>query len=120
MASKLSIRLAALAALVLGIGGMASAAKADIGFTNVTDETLVFNLQCPNGSVDTWQIYPHRHLNIYCTNNAGAAAISIRTRHSDGRAFVVRGTVYDGRTYLIGHDDDGDVSIERAAYGAYY
>jgi hypothetical protein len=120
MASKLSIRLAALGALFIGIGGMASAAKADIGFTNVTDETLVFNLRCPYGSVDTWQIYPHRHINIYCTNNAGAATISIRTRHRDGRAYIVRGTVYDGRTYALGHDDDGDVTFERVAYGAYY
>jgi hypothetical protein len=120
MASHLATRLAALAAMVLGVAGMARAAHADIGFTNVTDESLVFNLQCPAGSLDTWRIAPHSHLNIYCTSGARAANIAIRTTHRDGRAYIVRGTVYDGRSYAIGHDDDGDVSFERLRSGNYY
>lgn len=106
-------RLAALATCAAALIGMSSAAHASIGFTNTTDTTVVFELQCPDSTLDTWRLAPRGRTSIYCTNGAEAAAIRIRTHHRDGHGEVVTGVVYDGVRYALTYDDDGDVTFTR-------
>jgi opacity protein-like surface antigen len=108
-------RLATLAAGAVVLAAMSTAAHASIRFTNATDNSVVFELQCEGSStVDSWRLAPRGHTGIYCTNGADVAAIRIHTRHNDGTASqVVTGRVYDGIRYALSYDEDGDVTFTR-------
>lgn len=97
--------------VVAGLG-IAQTAHAEIRFTNITDAALKFQIQCEGGTVDNWSIAPHTTGTLYCRNGAPAAHIRIVTGHPNGRDAVVTGQVFDGRSYSLGYDNAGDVSIE--------
>ncbi len=100
------------AAVVIGTLGAVQAAHASIHFTNITDNALRIQLRCDDDSVTTlWKIEPHATANIFCRNGANVAHLRINT-NQDGEERVVRGLVYDGSTYLLGYDGEGDVSFK--------
>lgn len=110
MFSKIATRFALLAA---GIAGLSGAAEANVMFTNLTGQTVHFSASCAGSSgSDAWAVDPHSDGAITCTNGATSMQVTIRTRHDDGDE-VVRATVYDGRSYNLDYDRDGDVSIDR-------
>ena len=112
MACKNRIRTLALVAALLGVTGLASAARADVVFANATDQDVVFTFHCPGGDYDRWTIPSGDRLSLYCRNGASTASIRIVTDEDSGDRMVVSGRVYDGRTYRIDYDADGDVSYQ--------
>jgi hypothetical protein len=103
-------RLLAVAGAVAIVAG-ASAARADFRIENPTDATLVFHIQCHGGgSDDLYRIVPHSYQTLYCFNG-GSAEMRVYTRHPNGASVVVRGTVYNGGTYRLHYDGDGDVNV---------
>ncbi len=101
------------AGVVLATLGAAQAAHASIHFTNITDNALRFQLRCEDDSVlTTWRIEPHATANIFCRNQASVAHLRIYTDRDNGQQIVVRSLVYDGSSYLLGYDGDGDVNVK--------
>lgn len=99
---------------VLAFVGVATGAKADVRFHNVTDQTLHFSMTCNGRAMDDWTITPYSSGSIDCTNGSSDAIVQIRTSH--GRYDeVVRAVVHDGYSYRLGYDQDGDVSIAPAS-----
>jgi hypothetical protein len=113
MFSKITTRVALLAAGIVGLAGLSGTARADVLFTNLTSQTLNFSISCAgSGGADAWRVNPHSTGALTCRNGADSAQVTIRTQHSNGTE-VVRSTVFDGRSYDLGYDADGDVSIAR-------
>jgi hypothetical protein len=112
MSTIFTSRLVAFGAAALLTAGVASTARADVAFRNVTGEPIHFGFSCDGYGQDAWTVAPYRTLSIYCNNGSRVATVEIRTahRHHDE---VVRSTVWDGRTYELGFDGDGDVNIWR-------
>jgi hypothetical protein len=113
MACNNRIRSLLLGGALLAATGMASAAHADMVFANATDESVVFTFHCAGGTYDRWTVPSGQQLSLYCNNGADAASVRIVTREPDGSQTTVSGTVFDGRTYRIEFDADGDVSYRR-------
>jgi hypothetical protein len=89
----------------------APAAHADMIFRNTTGRTLHFELTCNGTGMDTWSLGPYGWRSIYCNNGSRVAAVRIRTDHYNGMEMVVRSTVFDGGTYVLGFDRGGNVNI---------
>jgi len=71
----------------------------------------VFQIRCHGGgSVQTFRLAPRSYDDIYCTNGADAE-MRVYTDRDNGDSVVVHGTVFDGNTYRLFYDSDGDVSF---------
>ncbi len=90
--------------------GMTSAARADVLFHNTTGHTVFFSVTCDGNGVDQWTLAPYGNRSLVCNNGAPEMRVFIKTAHGPDTV-TVRATVWDGRTYNLGYDGDGDVSI---------
>lgn len=107
-------RIAAAAIGALVVVGVATGARADMRFQNLTDQSLHFSMTCNGTALDAWTITPHGSGAVDCTNGSSEAVVQILTSH--GRYDeVVRAVVHDGYSYRLGYDRDGDVSIAPAS-----
>ena len=114
MFSKFATRIALMAAGTIGIAGLSHAASASVLFNNLTSQDLRFTTACAKDtSTQEWVVDPHARGALYCRNGSDEMQVTIRTQRSNGTVEVVRSTVFDGRAYDLGYDDDGDVSIAR-------
>jgi hypothetical protein len=111
MVRKFSISLG-LAALLATSAAAVPSAHANMVFRNTTDRALRFEITCNDGRVDLWTVAPYGYRSLYCNNGSPVARVRIRTNHGDD-VMVVRTTVYDGLSYVLGYDRDGDVNIWR-------
>ena len=114
MTKAFSNRLLAAAICALAVSGAATVAQADVLFHNVTDQTLHFSMTCNGTGQDDYTIDPHSSGSLYCKNGSDAAVVTIRTDHG-GYDEVVRAVVYDGSSYRLGYDGQGDVSLAPGA-----
>ena len=112
MACKNRIRTLALGAALLAVTGFASVARADVVFANATDQDVVFTFHCPGGANDRWTVPSGDRLSLYCRNGASSATVRIVTDEDSGDRMIVSGRVYDGRSYRIDYDAEGDVSFQ--------
>jgi hypothetical protein len=114
------MRRIALASLV-GVAvsaGFAPDAHAEFTLRNDTNEAVVFDLQCRNGSYDTWSIGAHRSETYHCANGAQVALLEIYTDdeaddEDDGDDFVVSDEIQASGSYAFFRDAVGYVEVVR-------
>jgi len=87
--------------------GAAPMAHADVYFHNIADQPIVFSVSCNGTGSNEFTVAGNGDQQIYCTNGSQAAQVEIRT--DDGT--VVHAIVWNGRSYELGYDEDGDVNI---------
>jgi hypothetical protein len=102
-------RLVAVAAALMTLGAV-SAARAEMMFRNSTDQPVHFSISCDGDGQDHWTVAPYGTRSLFCNNGSRAAVVEIVTTHG-GYDDVVHYTVWDGQTYKLGYDRDGDVNM---------
>lgn len=99
-------------ALIAGAFGITSAARADVLFHNTTGHTVFFGVTCDGSGVDQLTLAPYGNRSLVCNNGSQEMRVFIKTAHG-ADTVTVRALVWDGSTYNLGYDGDGDMSITR-------
>ena len=105
-------RLGAVFAIATAAGALAGAgtARADVLFHNTTGQTVYFGVSCNGTGTDQWSVAPFATRSVVCENGSAAMRVYLLTDEARGEV-TVRATAWDGRSYDLGYDGSGDVSI---------
>lgn len=105
-------RLGAIAAIAAAAGAIAApgAARADVLFHNTTGQTVYFGVSCNGTGTDQWSVAPFATRSVVCENGSAAMRVYLLTDDTRGEV-TVRATAWDGRSYNLGYDGDGDMSL---------
>jgi len=99
--------------------GVSQSARAEFTFRNDTAESIVFNLQCRNASLETLSIAPNHSQAYRCANGARDALLEVYTEDDDeaddddGDDLLVSDQVHDTEIYAFFRDAVGYVEVVR-------
>jgi hypothetical protein len=101
-------------AAVVGATIMGSA-NAAVRFINVADRPVIFTMRCEDSDQTyRWRVRVDHSLDVTCNNGAARALVRLYTDDED-TTHVVSRVVFDGLSYDLGFNNDGDASIRRSA-----
>lgn len=88
-------------------------ANAAMRFTNVSDRAIVFTIRCEDDrETDRFWVRVGHYLDLTCNNGASRALVRLYTDNGE-LTHVISRVVYDGATYDVGFNRDGNASISR-------
>jgi len=111
LARKALLGMATAALVGTSIIGSANAA---VQVTNVSDRPIVFTIRCEDDSrTDRWSVRVGHTLDLTCNNGASRALVRLYTDNGE-LTHVISQVVYDGASYDVGFNRDGNASISRS------